>query len=166
MKKILSSIIKILPRIFSIKTIIIIAIVAVIVGLIMYGLGLGIGKGVGDGVGDGNTKMVTSEEGINDVENDTIIEEEIEEVEEEITEEQNDANVDDYEGAIIYISVVESDYFYDNNRITLDDFITKVKEIESKLIVNIKDDNASRKSYDELIDRLKEEKIQYYEEEY
>ena len=163
MKKILTSIIKFLPKIFNIKTLIIIALIAIVVGIILYGSGLGIGKGVGDGEGDGNTKITTTQENISDVENDTIIEEE---EEKEITEEQNDSSVDDYEGAIIYITVVENDYFYDNNRIQLDDFIAILNGIEGKLIVNIKDDNASRTASDDLIERLKEEKIQYYEEEY
>ena len=48
-------------------------------------------------------------------------------------------------------------------RITLDDFISKVKEIEGDLVVEVKDDKASLKAYNSLIDRLEELKASIIE---
>jgi hypothetical protein len=53
---------------------------------------------------------------------------------------------------------------YGNERTSLDDFITKVKEAESDVNVEIKDDNASLKTYKKLIEQLEKSKIPFTEE--
>lgn len=62
----------------------------------------------------------------------------------------------------IKVSVVGNDYFYENERISLDDFITKIKE-EGEILVEVRDDNASLKAYNSLINKLKEFKIPFTE---
>jgi hypothetical protein len=64
----------------------------------------------------------------------------------------------------IKVTVVENEYFYENERVDLDDLMDRIDAFEEKPEVRIKDDNASRKAYDKLIDRLKEKSIQYTEE--
>jgi len=149
-------VIKILSKLISVKTLIIIALIAIIVGLILFGRGFGTGDGAGDGEGDGNSVIETRADIANETEND-IVAEEVDQVKQE-TE-----NIDTIDGAIIQINVVEREYYYDNERITLDDFIKKISKIEGKLVVEIKDDNASLKAYNDLLERLGEENINYVE---
>jgi len=149
---------KFVSKLFSVRTLIIILLIAVIaLGLYFLGKGLGIGNGNGDGEGQGNTSVETSQDEASDVENDTVKEEV------EIVKQPEDNNVDVFEGAIIKITVADSEYFYQNERITLDDFMDELSEIDSELVVEITDDNASLRAYDDLIDRLKEEHISYVE---
>ena len=146
------------------KIIIIAIIAAVGIGVVLwFGIGGGFGGGAGDGEGDGNTKIITNTESSSDVENDTVVIEEKEEEKEE-TEGQNNGATDTFEGAIVNVSVVNNDYFYDNERISLDDFLIILHGIESDLVVQVRDDNASLRAYDELINKLQEEKIRYVEE--
>ena len=51
---------------------------------------------------------------------------------------------------------------YTVGRISLDDFITKIKE-EGEILVEVRDDNASLKAYNSLINKLKEFKIPFTE---
>ena len=143
----------------------VVLVVAVVAVVLLFGKGGGTGGGAGEGEGDGNTKVVTNQTSSSNEENDTVVPvEEKEEEEKEETEEQNKGATDTFEGAVIKISVVESEYFYDNERITLDDFMIILHGIESDLVVEVKDDNASLRAYNELIERLEEEKIRYVEE--
>ncbi len=149
------------------KIIGIIAVIVVIVvvgAVLLFGKGGGIGGGAGEGEGDGNTKIETNIDTSGDEENDTVtVEEKKEEEVKEETEEQNNGATDTVEGAILNISVVENEYFYDNERITLDDFMIIVDGIESELVVEVKDDNASLRAYEDLIEKLEEGKIKYVE---
>jgi len=138
--------------------IVVVAIIAVVVYAIWHGIGAGKGNGAGDGEGDGNTKIVTNQESAADEENDTIIEEE--DVE---TQEENENANDTLEGAVVKISVFGNEYLHESERITLDDFIIMIKSIDGDVVVQIKDDNASLKAYNALIDRLEEENISYVE---
>lgn len=117
---------------------VVIGIVVVIILFILISIGFGIGKG--KGFGDGNSK-------------------------DEVKESQEKAETkDDSEEALVFeVSVVKSDYFYDNDRIELDDFIKIVQESDEKCIVKIKDDRASLKAYNRLTDKLEELKIEYVE---
>ena len=105
---------------------------------LIISIGFGIGKG--KGFGDGNSK-------------------------DEVKESQEKAETkDDSEETLVFeVSVVKSDYFYDNDRIELDDFIKIVQESDEKCIVKIKDDRASLKAYNRLTDKLEELKIEYVE---
>ena len=151
--------VKALSKLISVKTLIIIVLIAVIIGLILFGRGIGIGKGSGDGEGDGNSVIETRAETAPETESNIVVEEKV-----EVTPvEQETEKTDTVEGAIVQINVVEREYYYKNERITLDEFIKTVKKIEGKLVVEIKDDNASLKAYNDLLERLDEENINYVE---
>lgn len=125
------------------KILLVIVVIVIIVIAAMLGLGLGFGNGFGDGK-------------LNTVQEDSKIDES------EKTTEKN-AEEDNNKGVIIKVSVVGNEYFYENERISLDDFISKVKEIEGDLVVEVKDDKASLKAYNSLIDRLEELKVSIIE---
>lgn len=140
--------------------IVIIALLAVIgvgVYLLFHGKGFGTGNGSGDGEGDGNTQVVTAQE--------TDSEEEANTTEEEQEADKNDEATDTYEGAILKISVIGNDYIYDSEKITIDAFVEICKKTEGDFVVKIKDDNASLNAYNELLKALKENDIDYDEEE-
>ena len=128
------------------KILLVIVVIVIIAIAAMLGLGLGFGNGSGDGKGDGKPNTVQEDSKIDESEKPT----------EKNAEEDN-------EGVIIKVSVVGNEYFYENERITLDDFISKVKEIEGDLVVEVKDDKASLKAYNSLIDRLEELKASIIE---
>ena len=128
------------------KILLVIVVIVIIAIAAMLGLGLGFGNGSGDGKGDGKPNTVQEDSKIDESEKPT----------EKNAEEDN-------KGVIIKVSVVGNEYFYENERITLDDFISKVKEIEGDLVVEVKDDKASLKAYNSLIDRLEELKASIIE---
>ena len=67
------------------------------------------------------------------------------------------------EETVLKISVVENDYFYDNERIELDDLTREITEIQDDYIVEIKDEKASKNAYDALVETLDENGINYIE---
>ena len=113
------------------------AVVAVIL-LLLGGLGFGFGGGIGSGNGSGTEG--TSQES-----------------------EKNSGESEKFDGIIFEISVVENDYFYKNDRITIDDFVKVLEETKDEYIVEVKDDNASLKAYNDLINKLKELNVSYVE---
>ena len=128
------------------KILLVIVVIVIIAIAAMLGLGLGFGNGSGDGKGDGKPNTVQEDSKIDESEKPT----------------EKNAEEDNKE-VIIKVSVVGNEYFYENERITLDDFISKVKEIEGDLVVEVKDDKASLKAYNSLIDRLEELKASIIE---
>lgn len=128
------------------KILLVIVVIVIIAIAAMLGLGLGFGNGSGDGKGDGKPNTVQEDSKIDESEKPT----------EKNAEEDN-------KGVVIKVSVVGNEYFYENERITLDDFISKVKEIEGDLVVEVKDDKASLKAYNSIIDRLEELKVSIIE---
>ena len=134
------------------KILAIIVVIVVIAVVAMLGIGLGFGKGSGDGSGDGKTN--TSQEAINTEEHNMV--------EEQTEVEQDDAG-NDSEGTIIKVSVVGNEYFYENERVSLDDFISKFEKLEGEVVVEVKDDKASLRAYNNLIEKLEELKISFTE---
>lgn len=134
------------------KILAIIVVIVVIAVVAMLGIGLGFGKGSGDGRGDGKTN--TSQEAINTEEHNMV--------EEQTEVEQDDAG-NDSEGTIIKVSVVGNEYFYENERVSLDDFISKLEMLEGEVVVEVKDDKASLRAYNNLIEKLEELKISFTE---
>lgn len=134
------------------KILAIIVVIVVIAVVAMLGIGLGFGKGSGDGSGDGKT--TTSQEAINTEEHNTV---------EEQTEVAQDDVENDSEDTIIKVSVVGNEYFYENERVSLDDFISKLEKLEGEVVVEVKDDKASLRAYDNLIEKLEELKISFTE---
>ena len=119
------------------KKILILVVIVIIVIAAMCGFGLGLGKG--DGRGEGDEKNNTIQE---DTQTDK-------------SEETTEINSEEDE-IIIKVSVVGNEYFYENERISLDDFVSRVKEMKGNLVVEVKDDKASLKAYKGLINRMKE----------
>lgn len=131
---------KVFPILFLILFIIIFAFI------FKFGSGFGFGKGNGD---IGNTQHEVSKIKKNQDKG-------------EVKEEQRSSNTESHT-LMLKVSVINNEYFYDNNRISLDDFINKVKETETDKIVEVKDDNASLKAYNALLDKLKELKVSFIE---
>ncbi len=111
-----------------------------VIAVVAFGIGFGIGNGRGNGEGDGTSADKSQE----------------------LEEEEED--IDYYEGAIYPITVMENDYFYNNERIELDAFIDILLKTDDTVVVEVKDDNASLRAYEKLIDVLKEHRITYVEQ--
>lgn len=107
------------------------------------GWGKGNGNGSGDGTGNGNgTGQETVAAG------------------EDVSGSETE---DKYNGAVYAITVAENDYFYDNNRMALEDIEKMLKESEGEKIVEIKEDKASIKAYNKLVELLEGLKVDYVE---
>ena len=131
-------------KVFSIFFLILFVIIVAFI--FKFGSGFGFGKGNGD---IGNTQHEVSKIKKN-------------QDKDEVKEEQRSSNTESHT-LMLKVSVINNEYFYDNNRISLDDFINKVKETETDKIVEVKDDNASLKAYNALLDKLKELKVSFIE---
>ena len=125
---------------------ILIAIIIVIVIFALLGNGLGFGFGKGDGSGEGTRDNNTSTVSDATEDNET----------KPTTEDVNKA-------ATIAVTVFENDYIYQNKKTSLDDFIKELKVIDYAFVVEVTDDNASLKAYNNLIEALEEESIEYTE---
>lgn len=134
-----------MKKITSIFGLLFILVIAIIVLKLFSGLGFGFGNGFGFGEGDS---------GIETKANNSIIKENIDSEEEK-------SDIDISEIRYVQISVVEQDYYYENERISLDELINKIMNLEGKIIVEIKDDKASLNAYNSLIEKLDNEKISY-----
>ena len=125
---------------------ILIAIIIVVVIFALLGNGLGFGFGKGDGIGEGTRDNNTSTVSDATVDNET----------KPTTEDVDKA-------ATIAVTVFENDYIYQNKKTSLDDFIKELKVIDYAFVVEVTDDNASLKAYNNLIEALEEESIEYTE---
>lgn len=139
--------------------IVIAVLVILLIGYFLFGRGGGTGNGNGDGKGEGNTSVENPKEKEENPKNDTLKKKNDE------RKNADDYYSDEFKGAIEEITVSESDYYYKNERISLDDFISALYKIDGELVVEITDDNASLNAYDSLVKRLKEEHIDYVEKE-
>lgn len=125
----------------AIIVLVIVAIALTFGNCVGSGLGGGDGKGEGSGSGNGNgTENVTAQETAN-----------------------NDETEDEKTGAAYSITVVESDYFYNNDRIELEAIVELLQSTEGKYVVEIKEDKASLKAYNKLVDKLEEMGADYIE---
>lgn len=127
-----------------------IIIIAIIVFMLFGGFGLGTGSGSGDGEEGTSTSQTVDENEEPDVE-----------VEEPVT--PGETKEDSESGAVVEVSVVKGDYFYENKRIDLDEFIEIICAIDGQVVVEVTDDNAALKPYNKLLDRLEDLEITYTE---
>ena len=127
----------------KILSLLVIIIIIVIMSLFKFGFGFGSGNGSGD-------------KNANTVQNKSTVKTN-EEVSKTMSEDSN-------KGAVMKVSVVGNDYFYNNERISLDDFVSKVKETSGDISVEVKDDGASLRAYNDIINRLKDLHISITEE--
>ncbi len=127
----------------KILSLLVIIIIIVIMSLFKFGFGFGSGNGSGD-------------KNANTVQNKSTVKTN-EEVSKTMSEDSN-------KGIVMKVSVVGNDYFYNNERISLDDFVSKVKETSGDVSVEVKDDGASLRAYNDIINRLKDLHISITEE--
>lgn len=127
----------------KILSLLVIIIIIVIMSLFKFGFGFGSGNGSGD-------------KNANTVQNKSTIKTN-EEVSKTMSEDSN-------KGIVMKVSVVGNDYFYNNERISLDDFVSKIKETSGDVSVEVKDDGASLRAYNDIINRLKDLHISITEE--
>lgn len=134
-----------------------------LIAALFQGIGFGFGNGTGFGDGDKNSTTVMNQDNIEieDSETDAEKDEVQTEQNENMGEEQNQNEKE--QKTILSITVVGNDYFYDNERITLEDFIAVLQGMEETVVVEIKDDTASLRAYNALLDRLNEMELNYIE---
>lgn len=131
-----------MKKLISMIIVLVIIAVALTIGNCL-GWGKGNGNGSGDGTGNGNgTGQETVAAG------------------EDVSGSETE---DKYNGAVYAITVAENDYFYDNNRMALEDIEKMLKESEGEKIVEIKEDKASIKAYNKLVELLEELEVDYVE---
>lgn len=119
-------------------------VVAVAAALLFLGPGMGLGKGSGQGEGTNPPVSTTAPQNVTDP----------------TTVPQTTA---DAVKVIVSVSVVESDYFYQNQKYTLDDLVTLLTGMEEGYIVQITDSNASLNAYNNLTAKLTQLSIPYTE---
>lgn len=129
------------------KLISMIIVLVIIAGALTIGNCLGWGKGNGNGSGDGTGNG-------NGTGQETVA------AGEDVSGSETE---DKYNGAVYAITVAENDYFYDNNRMALEDIEKMLKETKGEKIVEIKEDKASIKAYNKLVELLEELKVDYVE---
>lgn len=108
------------------------------------GAGLGFGKGSGTGEGDGITRSVNV-------------------VQENETDATSEKSNNTSEIQYVKVTVSEDDYFYDNEKIKLDNLISKLKEKEGDYILEVIDDQATKNAYDDLLDAFDSNNLEYVE---
>lgn len=64
----------------------------------------------------------------------------------------------------IAILVNKDEYFFENAPITLEEIVSMLEGVEGELVVEITDNNATYKAYDNLIDKLTDLEITFFEE--
>lgn len=137
----------------KILTIVVVIIVVAVLLLLGAGLGFGKGNGKGDGKGDGSAKVENSQNIADNEENKTI---DVDDVSDKASEGKENS-------IAVKVSIVGNEYFYDNERLSLDELVAEIKKIDDNIVVEIKDDNASLKAYNAMIDALEENSINYIE---
>ena len=120
-------------------------IISLIIILVVVAIALTVGNCGGSGDGDGGGNGSGSGEG---TENTTAGEV---------------STDDDFNGVVYAITVVESDYFYNNDRVELEDIESMIKATSGEFIVEIKEDKASLKAYNKLVEKLEELGVKYIE---
>lgn len=131
--------------------VLIIGIAAVVLTRCGGGFGLGLGFGTGKGDGDGNMAVNVSDEKVEDSEA----------PEADNSDESTDESKN--EETILKVTVVENDYFYENEKTRLNTLMDRIKETDGDYVVEIKDEQASKNAYEALIEELKEDGIEYTE---
>lgn len=107
--------------------------------------GLGLGKGDGNGEGQNNTEVVSQASGTQTSEPSAA-----ESSPESSAEESEESQI-----LTVEITVSGRDYLYQNNKITLDDFLKELEkfEKETEVIINA-DSTAAKNTMDDLTDKL------------
>lgn len=141
-----------MKKIFLIATIIIL-----IVAFFLFGKGIGLGSGFGKGKVDGKYSVVQ-------VDSESVKTEKSKETEDSKEQDKIISEKQEDNCEAIEVSVVAKDYFFENERISLDDLISTIVNTDGEFVVEVTDDNASLKAYKKLIDALDDLEISYIEE--
>lgn len=121
-------------------------IIVVILIMLFFGKGAGLGNGF---------RNLIQKEGQDEVvdQNDSVTSN---------IDEESEAN-DEIDNTLVKVNVVENDYFYENEKISLEELLIKLKSIRQDFTVEINDENASKNAYEALINAFKENSIKYVE---
>ena len=120
--------------------------IALLLLALLGGVGFGIGKdGFGENNGDNTNNSQT--EDTKDTED------------KKDTEEKDDSE----NMTTVYVTVSGSDYYYQNEKIELEDLILELEKIEGDIVVELKDEDAAYNTYSQLKDKLEELSIAYQE---
>lgn len=134
----------------SIKVTITAAIMAILAFL--FGkCGFGFGFGNGNGNSDENSKVQSIEENVEPVSQEVP--------QNLLTDSENKGDISS-KNNIEQINIVGNDYFYNNQRISLEE-IAAVLANKTGVMVEIKDDNASLDDFEALVNRLKADGVSY-----
>lgn len=134
---------------------VIVIVVAIAAGILFSCSGIGFGSGLGLGVrsnngdGDNRSGINTNAEQEEAAETNGTVE--------SATDEQENKEI------IIKVSVVENDYFYENEKIDLNSLLQVIKKTEGNYVVEVKDEQASKNAYEALINALSDNGIVYAE---
>lgn len=134
----------------SIKVTVTAAIMAILAFL--FGkCGFGFGFGNGNGNSDENSKVQSIEENVEPVSQEVP--------QNLLTDSENKGDISS-KNNIEQINIVGNDYFYNNQRISLEE-IAAVLANKTGVMVEIKDDNASLDDFEALVNRLKADGVSY-----
>ena len=119
----------------------------IVVGLFLGGgFALGLGKGAGDGGDDASVQNLSNVE-----------------IREETKAQPEATETAAAEKKVVEVAVVEKEYFYNNQRMELEELVKILQGMEGEFVVAITDDNATLNAYEKLTDRLTELSIPYSE---
>lgn len=129
-------------------------ILVIILGIVLLFQSCGSRLGIGDGSGDGKSNSKKSDSTSVSTPADVV---------ENNTKETTLATETTPVKVTVAISVVEKEYFYQNQKIDITSFIEELESIDEAFVVEVTDDNASLRAYNKLIDALDEKAITYTE---
>lgn len=127
------------------KLLAIIAGIIIIAIIVIFFAGIGLGPGAGGGA---DSTSAAEEQQENPAVDDT---------------ESPKAPEDSQDETILEVSVVKSEYFFENRSIDLNALLDEIKKTEGNLLVEITDDKAALRAYNQLIDALEDLSVPYEE---
>lgn len=132
--------------------VIVVIFTVVVAGFFLLGGCEGFGLGGGKGDGDGNNKTETPSQTVSSkLEENSDVSTEVSSKESVVSEEEFEQS----EPKKVEITVSGRDYLYQNNKITLDDFMKELEKYEKDTEIVITSDNtAAKNTMDDLTDKL------------
>ena len=132
--------------------VIVVIFTVVVAGFFLLGGCEGFGLGGGKGDGDGNNKTETPSQTVSSkLEENSDVSTEVSSKESVVSEEESEQS----EPKKVEITVSGRDYLYQNNKISLDDFMKELEKYEKDTEIVITSDNtAAKNTMDDLTDKL------------
>ena len=122
-----------------------------ILAILYFGFGIGLGNGFGAGKGNGVSEIV-AESNESSVAMESTVDQDNEEPKETKAKVEN-----------IEVTVNGNEFWYQNNRVSVEELIKLIETKKTDIVVQISDDNASRNAYSNIINSLREAHIPYEE---